>query len=252
MDGQQAILVCIGNRAKRRFGYASLIEWHRTSFYIKSQYAPLKTTKVSLHGPDPRPEHVGKQHFRLDVDRERIVKAALSAGGGWTTDPGFEPPLYFAGRKINDDASHIVRFSADWTMFVKGIPSAPTPQLDPRATLHALAPVPPPFRVTHVDLYISNAAPYWPNEEHARRRNAGMGPIANDADMYLTAVIAQESVNFEPDPFGNLTRDVPLHDCVRGVAAGVDATGLLWLTDKMLPRQRLRTSTPRRRPQQRE
>jgi hypothetical protein len=247
MDGQEAILACIGSRAKRRFGYASFIEWHKTSFYIKSQYEPLQTTKVSIHGPDPRPEHVGKQHFRLDLERNPVLKSALTAGGGWGSDPGFEPPLVFSGRRVHDKACHIVRFSADWSMFVKGIPSAPTPQLDPRATLNAIALLPPPGRVTHIDVYLSNDAPYWPNEDKARARNAGMGPIVNDADMYLTSVVSQEPVTFEPDPFGDLTGDAPLKDCVRGVAAGVDTTGLLWLTDKMLPRQRLSTAQPRRR-----
>src|SRR5271168_4927480 len=168
MDGQEAILVCIGNRAKRRFGYASFIEWDKTSFYIKSEYEPLQTMKVSIHGADSRPQHLGRQHFR----------------------PGFEPPLYFPGRQVENDTFHIVRFSADWTMFVKGVPFAPTPRLDTRATLHALAPAPRPSQVTRVDLYLGNDKPYWPDEEKARQRNAGMGPIVNDANMHLTAVVS--------------------------------------------------------------
>jgi hypothetical protein len=236
MEGEDAILACIGNRSKRRFGYASFIEWHKTSFYIKSQYPPLQTTKVSIHGPDPRPQHVGKQHFRLDLDRDQAVKSALAAGGGWGSDPGFEPPLVFSGRSIHDDASHIVRFSAEWSMFVKNIPSAPTPKLDRRATLNTIVAAPPPGRVTHIDLYVSNQVPYWPDEAKVRARNAGVGPIVNDANMYLTGVVSQEAVAYEPDPFGDLVGSTPLKDCVRGVAAGVDATGLLWLTEKMLPR----------------
>jgi len=248
MDGQEAILVCIGNRAKRRFGYASFIEWDKTSFYIKSEYEPLQTMKVSIHGADSRPQHLGRQHFRLGVERGRVVQAALAAGGGWAADPGFEPPLYFSGRQVENDTFHIVRFSADWTMFVKGVPFAPTPRLDTRATLHALAPAPRPSQVTRVDLYLGNDKPYWPDEEKARQRNAGMGPIVNDANMHLTAVVSCVSVNVEPDPIGDLTRGAPLKDCVRGVAARVDSTGLLWMTEKLMPRSKLRTDQPQRRP----
>jgi hypothetical protein len=246
MDGQESIIVCIAKRSKNIYGYASFIEWHRTSFYIKSQYRPLQTMKVSIHGLDRRPQHVGKQHFRLDVERDHLVQAALDAGGGWGADPGQDLPLDFVGREIDGHSRHIVRFSADWTMFVKGVPSAPTPQMQPGVTLHAVAPAPSPPQVTHVDLYLSTGQPYWPDEQLARKRNAGFGPIVNDAGMYLTAVVAQRPAQFEPDPVGDLVGEVPFGNCVRGVAAKVDASGLLWMCEKMLPRTQLGAVRPRR------
>ncbi|OBH51292.1 hypothetical protein A5686_12330 [Mycobacterium sp. E2479] len=244
MDGQESIIVCIGKRSKKMFGYASFIEWHRTSFYIKSQYLPLQTMKVSIHGTDPRPQHLGKQHFRLDVERDHLVQAALDAGGGWGADPGQYLPLDFVGREIDEHTLHIVRFSADWTMFVKGVPSAPIPQLQPGVTLHAVGPAPPPGQVTHVDLYLSTGEPYWPDEQLARARNAGFGPIVNSAGMKLTAVVAKRSTQFEQDPLGDLVGDAPFEDCVRGIAAKVDDTGLLWMCEKMMPRTRLGSARP--------
>lgn len=60
----------------------------------------------------------------------------MNAGGGWSTD-ALQLPLYFTGRQINKRTVHVVRFSAEWDMYVKGIPSAPNPTTKQKAMLHA-------------------------------------------------------------------------------------------------------------------
>jgi hypothetical protein len=159
----------------------------------------------------------------------------VKACGGWSLDLSDGPPFNFNGRQVNDHAAHIVRFSAESDMFTNGIPSAPHPNLKQKATLHARVPAPAPGAVVHVDLYLSLADPYWPNEEHARERDAGMGPISNAAGMNLTAVITHRDVTSEPDPHGDVRGDTPLDQCTRGIGAAVDDTSLLWLCEKMIP-----------------
>lgn len=243
MDGQHAIVFSVVNKETQICSYTSLIEWSTTSFYIKSQFPPLQSMKVSLHGPDPK--HPGKQHLRFDFTSPDQVSKAAKAGGGWSADLSDGPPFKFSGRQVNDQAAHIVRFSAASDMFTKGVPSAPPPKVKQKATLHARVPAPSPGKVAHVDLYLSLADPYWPDEQLARERNAGMGPISNDANMNLTAVIAHRDVTSEPDPFGEVRGDTPLDQCTRGIGAAVDATGLLWLCEKMIPVKMLGAAPPK-------
>jgi hypothetical protein len=82
---------------------------------------------------------------------------------------------------------------------------------------------------------LSLGEPYWPNEASARAAGAGMGPITNAIGMNLTAVAVMRPVTLQPDPFGDVRCDTPLDQCVRGVAAVVDETSLLWLCEKLVP-----------------
>jgi hypothetical protein len=145
---------------------------------------------------------------------------------------------------VNKRTGHIVRFSAEWDMYVKGIPSAPNPAVKQKATLHAVVAAPPRSKVTHVDIFLSTVRPYWENEVKARKLDAGMGPIVNTAGMYLTAINYQWPVTHQPDPFGNIRGNVPLDQCVRGVAERLDPSGFLWVCEKMIPRSKVGSSSP--------
>jgi hypothetical protein len=78
MDGQNAIVFFMNDRQTGVCGYTWYIESHRTSFYIKSTFKPMQMTKVSVHGPDPN--HIGKQHFRLDFTGPDEARKAVNAG----------------------------------------------------------------------------------------------------------------------------------------------------------------------------
>jgi hypothetical protein len=202
----------------------------------------MQMTKISIHGPDPN--HIGKQHFRLDFTKPDEARKAINAGGGWSA-VNQELPLYFTGRPVNKRTVHLARFSAESGMFRRGMQRGPDPHLNPKATLHATVAAPPEGSVTHVDLYLSKVRPFWRNDElNIRRRNAGMGPLLNDANMYLTAVISQWRADKEPDPFGDVGQGLPDEQCVRGIAEKIDTSGLLWVCEKMIPRAALEQMIP--------
>lgn len=243
MDGQHAIVFAMFDRATGVFGYTWILEWSTTSFYLKTTYKPLQLTKVSLHGPDPK--HIGKQHFRLDFEHPGPAAKAIANGGGWSVAENHQLPLYFAGRAVNKRTVHVARFSATSDMFVKGVPSAPTPTRRVKATLHAVVPAPAQLKVTHVDIFLSTVRPYWENESKLRARDAGMGPIVNSAGMYLTAINYQRPALKHPDPFGDVRGGVPIAECVRGIGAKVDPAGFLWVCEKLMPQSHVvSTSLP--------
>jgi hypothetical protein len=240
MGEQDAVAFVIVNNPPTIAGYTWLIEWTTTSFYVKSLYQPLQTAKVSIHGADPG--HPGLEHFRLDFDHEKPAAKAAKAGGGWSTD-ALELPLFFPGRRINGNTVHVMRFSAESEMYAAGIPSAPNPPLKPKATLHATIPAPLPGRVTHVDVFLSDDAPYWPeNEELLDAEDAGIGPISNSAGLHLTMVSYGLAAGQEPDPLGDMRAGAPLEQCVRGIGWKLDATGFLWACEKIIPTALVMTS----------
>jgi hypothetical protein len=233
MQQQHAIEFFFIEQATALWGYHWLIEWSTSSIYIKCLHPGMQTTKVSLHGPDPK--HPGRQHLRFDLDHTDVVEKAKKAGGGWSrrSDP---LPYYFTGRQVSDQTAHIVRFSGEWDSFIEGAPG-PGNSRGPRqkSTLRALVAAPKKDYVSHVDVFLSFKGPYWPDEARVRAANAGMGPITNSIGMSLTAESVQRRVTLQPDPFGDLRGDAPLDQCVRCVAAAVDETDLLWLCEKVVP-----------------
>ena len=242
MEGEDAIVFFIHDQETGVCGYTWFIEAHGTSFYIKSTYKPMQVTKVSIHGPDPN--HIGNQHFRLDFTKPDEARGAVRAGGGWAAF-GQPLPLKFSGRRINKRTVHLARFSAESNMFRRGMQRGPDPQVKSKATLHARIDAPPEGHVTHVDVYLSNVRPYWCNDElKLRRVNAGIGPLVNAAGMYLTAVISRRRAASEPDPFGDPSEGLPDDECIRGIAEGVDNTGLLWVCEKMLPKSKVEQVSP--------
>ncbi|BCO85914.1 MULTISPECIES: hypothetical protein [Mycobacterium avium complex (MAC)] len=242
MSGEHAIVFVIHDRTSNVAGYTSLIEWSTTSYYVKSTYKPMQSMKVSVHCPDPK--HIGKQHFRFDFDHADPARKAVAAGGAWVAKDGLQLPLYFPGRPVNKRTLHIVRFSAEWDMFVKGVPSAPKPSPKQKATLHARLEAPSQSQVAHVDIFLSNVRPYWGNERKVRDRDAGMGPIINSTGQYLTAIIYHRHVTEHPDPFGDVRQGAPLDQCIRGIASKVDPAGFLWMCEKMIPRSEFSSFSP--------
>ena len=240
MGEQDAVAFLLVNDPPTIAGYTWLIEWSTSSYYIKSLYQPLQTAKVSIHGVDP--QHPGLEHFRLDFDHERPATKAAKAGGGWSAD-ALELPLFFSGRRIDDHAVHVMRFSAESDMFDSGIPSAPNPPFKQKATLHATIPAPPPGKVTHVDVFLSDDAPYWPEDKQLLdSADAGIGPISNASGLHLTMVIYGLAADQEPDPLGDVRAGAPLEQCARGIGWKLDPTGFLWACEKMIPMTSVMTS----------
>lgn len=219
-----------------------LIEWSTTSFYVKSMNRALQGTKVSIHGPDDR--HPGLHHYRFDLIRtpelevdQRSADRAARAGGRWLTDTSHFP-LIFEGRQINDHTALIVRLNVGHDAFMAGAPAAGGSDWPKqKATMRGIVPVPTEGRVRHVDVFLSyNGEPYWPAEDAIRAARAGLGYIKNSLGWCLSVVIYNRPTTYEPDPCGDLRGETPVDQCLRGIAATVDDTGLLWMCEKLIPR----------------
>lgn len=234
MDQQQAVeFFAAAKDGTAVDGWHWLIEWSTTSFYIKSLNPAMEQAKVSLHGPDPK--HPGQQHFRFDsVSDAKLVEKSKRAGGRWLD--GSQVPTIFTGHQVRSDAALVVRYAVEHDAFATGAPPAGGSRWPKeKATFKAILPVPDIGHVIHVDIYLSVDRPYWPNEAGIRDKQAGMGPITNDAGMHLTAVVFSRGADEIPNPCGDTRGGAPRNACFRGLAARVDDDGVLWLCDKLVP-----------------
>lgn len=221
-----------------------LVESTPTSFYIKSMNPAMQGAKVSIHGPDDRyPD--SNRYFRFDLIRtpelevdQRSADSAARAGGRWLTDTS-ELPLVFEGQQINKDACRLVRFSVGHDAFVAGAPAAGGSKWPKaKASMRGFVPVPAEGRVRHVDVFLSfSGEPYWPEDkEKLRAARAGMGFIRNSLDWCLSVVSYNRPATDDSDPCRDLRGEVPVDQCFRGLAVGVDETGFLWLCEALIPR----------------
>jgi hypothetical protein len=195
-------------------GWHWLIEWTTTSFYIKSMNPAIQAMKVSMHGPDPRPQHRGKEHFRFDLERTNQYCAAreVAAGARWLSDTG-GLPHYFEGRKVNDNVKLIVRFSVGYDAYVAGAPAAGGSDSPVQDAMKGIVPWPPEGRVSHVDIFLSDdGEPYWPDEAKSElhgqawgssgipwtgvfQRSSSTGPSITSLTRVATFVVTRPSVS---------------------------------------------------------
>jgi hypothetical protein len=76
----------------------------------------------------------------------------------------------------------------DTGLFKKGVPSGPNPG-EPRVIdSNMVVAAPEEGFASDVDIYVCQGNPWWRDEVQARRDNACLGPLKNDADDYLTGV----------------------------------------------------------------
>ena len=224
--------IVVHDKTTKVTSYAWKIWWHRVSFYIVPTYAPLSGMKISLHGPDNLHPEPG---FRIGVDRSGMERA--KAAGGVSHGP--EGGIWFSGREMVPGVRHVI--SLRWTpgLFKKGVPSGPNPG-EPR-TIDSNLVVPAPVQgfASDVDIYVCERKPWWRDEEQARRDNACLGPLKNDADDYLTAVSVRRQLAVLPTPeITRLASPETKKDKVRAIGSGVHED-VLFLVEQWTSRRRL-------------
>jgi hypothetical protein len=207
-----------------------------TSFYIKLRGIEI-SVKVSVHGPDPRPDL--KPGFKFAIDNSAADKAhEISV---WRFEPGAQMG-WFPGVMVGDQAVHLARIRIPWSALQRGVPSGPVPPISSSIGLHGKLRPPTIFDAVDVDLYLSESgSPYWPDVEKVKRDNAGMGPLTNAAGQYLTAVCTHRSVWRDQHTAAHdaLTSqfDGPLG---RTLAVNLDESGFLWIRELIAPTSMLR------------
>lgn len=148
------------------FGYTWRIWARSTSFYLAPRSAAVGGLKISLHGPDDRPD-LGMPGFKMGIDRQLMSRAEDLGIGIVNGLRGGALNGWFSGRQLRDGSAwHVLTLRWTWDLFQPGVPSAPVPER-PRAGAAALRLMAPTelLRVVDVELFVGNEAPYFPEDE---------------------------------------------------------------------------------------
>ena len=234
---ERGFYVFVGARNPVQTGYVWRVWARGTSFYLKPRDVTVGDMKISLHGPDPRHAAPG---FKLAIDGAPAAESDTAT----VVTPGFLP-CWFPGQEIQPGVRRVATIRTTWDMFGPGVPSGP-PVADFGSGLTGAVLEPPPSGfAADIDLFICDKRPFWPDEAVSRRRNAILGPLVNTAGQYLTGRSVRRSVLSEPTP-AHVLAPYPTSraDTTRGIGAGVDPRGFVWLCEQRMSRAALLRGLP--------
>lgn len=218
-------------------GHTWRVAARSTSFYLKNRLL-MQDWKISLHGPDDR--HPNGPFFKLGPDRSFTPseKHKGSVTTRWGDVTGDE--LRFEGEYLTSTVRRVMRLRWSWELFQDGAytedASKPIGSKNSGAKLLKAPEFP---YALDVDFYLSDREPYWPNKREVMRRDAGMGPLRNSANQYLTAVVMHNSLFRHPSPEPDrLPYKLPtrLSDRVRGCHSVIHPDGYLHHEEVWMPR----------------
>lgn len=211
---EQSMYFTVYRQSPIMYGFTWKVFTDRTSFYLTSRHA-LKDWKFSLHGPDPEIDAVAQDpHHATKKFKWAPVRNADPNDLGsiaFNEEEVIDGPIYFPGHDIGSGIKHVVRFRWPWWMFIpRGVSAAGAGAIKSRERKRlagaSVLPFPTFGEVTDLDLFIADGAPYWPNEEVIKERNAGLPPLQNSAGQWMTAVVTKNLWDDHPTPEGDSAR----------------------------------------------
>lgn len=245
------ILVSLTDGSDHPIGSCWSFKTKKNDFYLEPVgQGRGKVLHLSLHGPWPgKPNH----RFHIKVDEN---EAAKKRSGGQLVEHGFPAGgLPLAGVKVANDAYLVCRLR--WMPALQqpqhlaaasagsGLPSLTTGR-EGRALNAALA----PGSAWDLDVIVSFTEPYWPSAERTAEDNARLGPLQNEAGMYLTVSSFHRSLKSEPAPDA-LVPDAPDEDETPNLlmCGGLDERpegdqDLYWFVETIVSRELLERSFP--------
>jgi hypothetical protein len=240
----RAFYFVVSDRQNEVYGFTWRAGIGNTSFYIKSRAPQIGLLKVSLHGPDPRPD-ISAPGFKVAIDQSSSPR--MEATGGAFIFWGIAGnERWFSGRQVEKNVRHVATFHSTPEMFRPGVPTAPNPgKLHEEKDRGSVIPPPTLFRAADVDLFISTGAPpYWWNQVQALGENSCFGPIRNNAGQHLTGQSVRRPVLKSQV---ELPTPVNADDKLRGIVAYINTDEVLIVEERWISKSYLVRHHPRSR-----
>lgn len=181
-----------------------------SDFYLDTVGSPVDAAHVSLHGP--RKDFVDHR-FHLKVDRRAAREARES--GHFVEHMVPAKGQTFRGRQVAEKAYHVVRLRWRWHLqrprFRSAALSGNAPEIREGQSGRKLAALLRENSAWDVDLFIAYGKPYWPWQLVPSTGDNRLGPVRNDAGLWLTATSAHRAEMVSPSP-ANLVPRLPSSD----------------------------------------
>jgi hypothetical protein len=171
----------------------------KTDFYLDPLGEPGRVAHLSVHGAN---ERFDGHRFHIKVDR-RLAAEAKDQGhfvGNGIPRNGF----VFDGQQLSGHVFLVARIRWSWDLqrprFRTAAVSGSAPELAGHQSGARLSDALLPNEAWDLDLVVSYGQPYWPNPHGSLRDNARLGPLPNDAGLWLTATSYHRSKTEYPTP----------------------------------------------------
>lgn len=171
----------------------------KTDFYLGPLGQAGTVAHLSVHGSN---ERFDGHRFHIKVDRRL---AAMAKDRGYFVGHGIPRKGFtFDGQQLATHAFRVARIRWTWDLqrprFRAAAVSGSAPQLADHQMGARLSEVLSPNDAWDVDLVVSYDKPYWPDSPGSLRDNARLGPLPNDAGLWLTATSYHRSQTKYPTP----------------------------------------------------
>jgi hypothetical protein len=170
-----------------------------TDFYMDFGGDADSVGHLSVHAPN---ERFDGHRFHIRVDRRLAVTAKDRREFILHSIP--RKGFIFDGKQLTSDAFLVARIRWTWDLqrlrFRAAAVSGSVPELGHRQSGARLPDILSPNDAQDIDLVVSYNKPFWPDAYGSRRDNARLGPLTNEAGLWLTATSYRRSQTRYPAP----------------------------------------------------
>ncbi|GAB7048085.1 hypothetical protein [Catenuloplanes indicus] len=218
----------------------------KTDFYI-DPLGEVDAFHLSAHGPSA--SNPSGHRFHVKADRKAV--AAVRGRGDFVLYNLPRNGRTFAGQQLAPGVFRVARIRWSWHLQrpryrqAASLPG-PLPDITSSRSGARLSRELGLNDAADLDLIVSYGTPYWPDEHRTSRDNSRLGPLRNDAGMWLTATSYRRSQMTTPAP-EDLTMPLPKPgdspNRIMGAAPGRDETGeMYWFVESITSREVIEAS----------
>lgn len=177
----------------------------KTDFYLDTVGPTGDAMHVSLHGPN---NASANHRFHIKIDRKAVKGARES--GYFVEHQIPANGKQFTGLKVAKNAYQVARLRWRWHLQRPKYRSAAilgsAPDISEGRTGRLLGTMLNPNSAWDVDIFVSYDKPYWPMQLGQSHGDPRMGPVKNDAGLWLTAASVHRAEKLDPSPPGLVPR----------------------------------------------
>jgi hypothetical protein len=217
----------------------------KTDFYLDPLGEAGTVCHLSVHGPN---EEFDRHRFHMRIERKSVNEAR--SRGSFVMHGVPRSGYAFAGRQLAANAFLVARVRWTWDLqrlrFRGAAATEQAPDIGHNQYGARSREILPPNHARDIDLVVSYGKPYWPDARGSLRDNARLGPLSNDAGIWLTATSYGRSQMSYSSPEGLCPR-LPLpSEAPTRIMCGApetDAAGeIYWFVETITSRQLLTDS----------
>lgn len=240
---KQEIVLALSSENRFALGSIWRITAKKADFYIEAGKSPF--AHLSVHGPQ---KGFTTHRFHMKIDRK--VASAAKERGVFVAHDIPRKGYPFNGRRLTEQAFLVARIRFSWQLQRLRYRQVATtePLFEPKEHQQGiqLASDLKPNGVWDIDLVVSYDEPYWPHPWQTERDRSRLGPLRNNAGMWLTGTSYHDRHGSRHQPPSSLIRPPhPGEQPILFLAGGPglnDPDDLFWLTETITGRDLLESA----------